>query len=272
MMLATTKIIQFLSYALIMVILIPAGGITPEYLKENNLTHDVFMTEDNIRIPLFISYPGCKKGSKVSEIISTLDLTPTILDLLEIKVDDEISSRWHGKSLLRLMNQDNSDYDTDRLIRVDARFFGQPGRISALCGTNYKYVYHHDTNSEEFFDLSNYLEEEKNVMNELSSNSDLNLIFQHFKKSFHESEIDGSNFQINYAVRKLSKSFNDINLSNISSLEVLVIAPLPLNMLKSIASVFKSLLKDPNITIVTSEETSLAEEYAEKYLFCKRFR
>ena len=30
-------------------ILIPAGD-TPEYLKENNLTHDVFMTEDNIRI------------------------------------------------------------------------------------------------------------------------------------------------------------------------------------------------------------------------------
>ena len=64
-------------------------------------------------------------------------------------MDQEISSRWHGKSLLRLMNQDNSDYDTDRL-KVDARFFGQPGRISAMCSTNYKYVYHHDTNHEEF--------------------------------------------------------------------------------------------------------------------------
>ena len=247
----------------------PSRGITPEYLKENNLTHDIFMTEDNIRIPLFISYPGCKKGSKVSEIISTLDLTPTILDLLEIKVDEEISSRWHGKSLLRLMNQDNSDYDSDRLIRVDARFFGQPGRISAMCGTNYKYVYHHDTNHEEFFDLSNYLQEEKNLMNELSSNPELNLIFQHFKKSFHESELNGSNFQINYAVSKLSKSFNDMNLSNTSNLEVLVIAPLPLNMLSSIAAVFKSFLNDPNITIVTSEQTSSAEKYVENIYFAK---
>ena len=50
-----------------------------------------------------------------------------------------------------------------------------------MCGTNYKYVYHHDTNHEEFFDLSNYLQEEKNLMNELSSNPDLNLIFQHLE-------------------------------------------------------------------------------------------
>lgn len=238
----------------------PSRGITPEFLKENNLTHDVFMTEDNIRIPLFVSYPGCKKGSKVSEIISTLDLKPTLLDLLEIKVDNEISSRWHGQSLLKLMNQDDANYDTERLIRVDARFFGQSGRISALCGTNYKYVYHHDTQEEEFIDLSNYMEDEKNIINEVTSNPGLNQVFQHFKKSFNESEIKGTNFQINYAVRKLSNSLNDITLTNTPGLNILIAAPLPLNMLQSIASAFTSFLKVPNITIVTTENTPLAEE------------
>ena len=120
----------------------PKRGITPELLKEKNLTHDIFMTEDNIRIPFFMSYPGCSGGTKVEDIISTLDIKPTLLQLLNIEVDDDVSSRWHGKGLLPLINQQDSDYDTNRLIRVDARFFGQPGRVSAMCGKNYKYVYY----------------------------------------------------------------------------------------------------------------------------------
>ena len=247
----------------------PSRGITPEFLKDNNLTHDVFMTEDNIRIPLFISYPGCKKGSKIDEIISTLDLKPTILDLLQIQVDDEISSRWHGQSLMQLINQDDFKYDTERLIRVDARFFGQSGRISALCGTNYKYVYHHDTGHEEFFDLSNYMKEEKNVMHELSADPDLNLIFEHFKESFKETERNGSNFQINYAVRKLSKRFEDINLINNSYLKILIVAPIPLNMLQSIASALETFTKDPKITIITTEETSMSGQQKYDVYFAK---
>ena len=36
-------------------------GITPETLKKKNMTHDVFMTDDNIMIPFLISLPGYKK-------------------------------------------------------------------------------------------------------------------------------------------------------------------------------------------------------------------
>ena len=106
----------------------PKRGITPKMLKDQNLSHDIFMTEDNIRIPLMISYPGCSEGKKIEEIISTLDLMPTLLDLLEVDVDDKVSSKWHGISLMELINN-NSQYNKDRRIRVDARFFGQPGWI-----------------------------------------------------------------------------------------------------------------------------------------------
>ena len=118
----------------------PTRGITPELLKEKNLTHDIFMTEDNIRIPFFMSYPGCAKGQKIEDIISTLDIKPTLLQLLNIEVSEDISSKWHGKGLLPLINKQDSDYDSDRLIRVDARFFGQPGRVSAMCGRDHKYI------------------------------------------------------------------------------------------------------------------------------------
>ena len=247
----------------------PSRGITPELLKEKNLTHDIFMTEDNIRIPLFISYPGCNKGSKVSEIISTLDLKPTLLDLLDINVDSDISGRWHGQSLVKLMNQDDPMYDSDRLIRVDARFFGQAGRVSALCGTNYKYVYHHDTKEEEFIDLSNYMHEEKNIINELDTNRELKLTFQHFKESFHKSEISGSNFQINYAVRKLSQNFEEINMLNKKSLRILIAAPLQLTMLQSIGSAFNSFLEMPEITIITTDNVANADNCPYEVYFAK---
>ena len=68
----------------------PKTGINPEYLKKNKLTHDMFMTDDNIMIPLILSYPKCIKGKKIEDLCSSLDIMPTLLDILKIKVNKKI--------------------------------------------------------------------------------------------------------------------------------------------------------------------------------------
>jgi|TARA_B110001450_G_C17665890_1_gene499493 hypothetical protein len=224
----------------------PKRGITPELLKEKNMSHDVFMTEDNIRIPLFISYPGCDEGKKVNEIISTLDLKPTILDLLGIDVTEDITSKWHGKSLVNLINQEDPNYDLERLIRVDARFFGQPGRVSALSGRDYKYVFHHDSQEEEFIDLSNYLEDEKNVINECVNDSELEFKLNHFRQSFLQTEEAGVNFQISYAVNKLTSAFKTVSKSKPT---FLIISYLPISLLDSIAKAVQEIIPDVELIV-----------------------
>ncbi|GAJ05184.1 unnamed protein product, partial [marine sediment metagenome] len=59
----------------------PSRGFTPEGLKRQDLTHDLILTDDNIKIPLYIRYPGCEP-KKIETTVSSLDIVPTVLDYL----------------------------------------------------------------------------------------------------------------------------------------------------------------------------------------------
>ena len=133
----------------------PMRGITPETLKQKKLSHDVFMTDDNIMIPLIIRYPGCVPGTKIGNTISTLDIMPTILDILDINVNESVEKNFHGLSLLPLINGSKNKKYMDRKIRTDARWIDQPGRLTAIRGEKYKYVFHHDNKFEEFVFIGN---------------------------------------------------------------------------------------------------------------------
>lgn len=191
----------------------PRRGISPEELKRKKLTHDIFMTDDNITIPLFIKYPGCSKGTKFKKVISTLDIMPTILDILEINVKDELRNKWKGISLLKYLKND-SNYP-HRYIRTDARFFGQPGRVSALRDNNFKYIFHHDNNVEEFYDVSRLRLNEKKIDKSHSQ-------FLKFKKEFNKQEKEAFNFQLSYSIYKLKKQFNKIKVNNDDSIIILL--------------------------------------------------
>ena len=243
----------------------PTRGITPELLKEKNLTHDIFMTEDNIRIPFFISYPGCTKGQKIENIISTLDIKPTLLQLLNIEVSDEVSSKWHGKGLLPLINEEDSNYDSDRLIRVDARFFGQPGRVSAMCGKDYKYIYQHDTGEEEFVDLSDYMTEEKNILNFALEDDAMNIELTRFREAFSISEENGLDFQMNYAIYKLRDKFNFLNHLKEKNPSIMIISTSEKSFLESVCLAIKGIVKKVEIYSISEikdlDEDLIKESY-----------
>ena len=175
----------------------PSSGITPEILKKQNLTHDVFMTDDNIMIPLIFSYPGCKKNQKVSTLCSTLDIMPTIMDLLEIEITDDKKEKIHGTSMLNIINEEEI-IDDHKKVRVDARFLNQDNRISALRSNNHKIVYSHDSQTYEFFSVGqSHLDEKKlNIEDNLQ-------IFNEFKTEFIKSEKLALNTQIDYSIFKL---------------------------------------------------------------------
>ena len=54
----------------------PSLGITPEYLSKEKMTHDMFLSDDNIMIPFLLKFPGCPKGKKINQLVTTLDLFP----------------------------------------------------------------------------------------------------------------------------------------------------------------------------------------------------
>lgn len=233
----------------------PSRGITPEGLKRKNMTHDIFMTDDNITIPLMISYPGCERGKQVVETISTLDIMPTLLDILEIDVDPKVSARWKGKSILPYLNGEEDRPHERPMIRTDARFMGQSGRVTAIRGDKYKYVYHHDTKTEEFFDISEFRIDEKNIIETDSADVKNNLV--DFRKAFEASEQAGIEFQIDYVAHRIEKQLDKLHKNrDKSDLKILVVSTSGGNFLPALGRAMRRVASGGTIELVTLENIS----------------
>jgi hypothetical protein len=64
---------------------------------EGNFGHTLFLYEENVRVPLFVSIPGAStEPRRVKRMASLIDLAPTVLDLLGLAPEPE----YQGTSLL----------------------------------------------------------------------------------------------------------------------------------------------------------------------------
>ena len=193
----------------------PQSGITPEILKQKKLTHDMFMTDDNIMIPLIFSYPGCKKNTKFNNLSSSLDIMPTILEILGIKISDNVKKQWFGESRFKIIKE-TSDIkaDQERKVRVDARFLGQNGRVTAIRNNKNKLLYFHDKKKFELFAIGNSHLDEKRIKIEENKK-----IYEDLKNEFKKSEEAAIKFQVNYSIHKLTKKLK--KLKDIKSILIL---------------------------------------------------
>lgn len=62
--------------------------------------HGLFLYEMSVRVPLIIKGPGIKAGSVTQELVSLVDLAPTVLDWLGVKTE----INFDGRSLLRVLS------------------------------------------------------------------------------------------------------------------------------------------------------------------------
>lgn len=111
--------------------------------KEFMWTHDLVLSEENIRVPFFLGAPGLANHSENHHEFSLLDIYPT---LCELAGGSASSPFLQGKSMLR-------EPDTDRLLRVDNRFEFQKERKTALVRNRKKTIYNYQTKTAEHFHL-----------------------------------------------------------------------------------------------------------------------
>ena len=216
----------------------------PEYYTENKLTHDLILTDDNIMIPFFIKYPNCKKGLKVEETVSSIDLYQTIIDILELPKNEELI----GKSLKPLMEGNDTLYEVE-FHRTDSRLALQTGRGTSIRNNHYKYCCYQDNirggGLEEFFDIINDPLEQRNLINDNNYKENINS----FKNEYHESE----EYFLNYQIKYLIDVFKNSN-KNIDSYNTIVIIDYANSIFTSILyKMLNSLYSNVNIYIVTIE-------------------
>ena len=183
----------------------PKRGYTPEWLKENGLTHDLIMTDDNIRIPMYLKYPG-SQAIQIDEQVGNIDVLPTLLDLLNIEYKNNQNEETYSMSLLPLIDRSSHAIEkfNKRKIRSDGRFFAQYNRSTTLRTNEYKYTIRPDLNKEEFHDLSADPFEENNLIN----NDNLQSLINEFRLEYENSEDQAIRFQTKILLDKFIQTFD----------------------------------------------------------------
>jgi arylsulfatase A-like enzyme len=135
-----------------------------EFYEHNGWLHSNTLYEELLRVPLLIKLPGSEfKGTQVKTKCRSIDIMPTILDLVSVRYD---KNAIDGKSLMPLVLGKES---MDRIFISDLAFKNVPVPCPALMASNrdnLKFIFEKSKTgikNIEIFDLEKDMYEKKNL-------------------------------------------------------------------------------------------------------------
>ena len=84
------------------------------HFKTRNSEYKRSCHESSIRIPMAFSGPGFQSGGRLQEMISLIDVPPTLLDACDIPIPDDMQ----GRSILPLTRERVSDWPEEVLVEI----------------------------------------------------------------------------------------------------------------------------------------------------------
>jgi len=122
--------------------------------EHGRFQHDDTIWEEGLQVPLLIHAPGLLQGGeRVERLSNHTDILPTVLEMLGYEVK---GGEYPGYSLLHQLPE-------DRTLMFSC--FHQDACLASLKASE-KYIYHYDSQPDEFFDLSNDPLEKSNLASE----------------------------------------------------------------------------------------------------------
>jgi arylsulfatase A-like enzyme len=124
--------------------------------------------QEQIRVPMILRFPGGPTGQVIDDLARTIDIVPTVLELLELDVPDAVQ----GRSLLPLVRGTG---DEPRLAYAEALNTldyhaprdlppQQKDRLHCMTDGDWKLIYHHDSpEHSELYNLDDDPRETRNV-------------------------------------------------------------------------------------------------------------
>ncbi|WP_035710432.1 sulfatase-like hydrolase/transferase [Salibacterium aidingense] len=84
------------------------------HFKTRNEEYKRSCHESSIRVPTAFCGPGFNKGGPIRELVSLIDLPPTLLDAAGLPVPEKMQ----GKSILPLVKEERPDWPTDVFVQI----------------------------------------------------------------------------------------------------------------------------------------------------------
>lgn len=120
-----------------------------EFYEHGGIDHGRTLYDEVIRVPLIISLPDIKKGQKIDDQVASIDLMPTIFDLLEINPEESVRKQMTGISLLPFMEGAGSVVDV--YPETDYRYATSQRAIRSSDG--WKLIFNIQTGVKESYNL-----------------------------------------------------------------------------------------------------------------------
>ena len=132
----------------------------------------VYPYDAHAHIPFVVKVPGGEKGKVVDDIVSMLDLVPTVLDLagvehpIDKKRSDKSLKALPGEILTPVVSGSEMPKRKNALIEIDRIGRGDLLQMRALVNNDYKLVYYPVLQETILFDRKNDPGEQKNLADE----------------------------------------------------------------------------------------------------------
>ena len=120
-----------------------------EFYEHKRFDHGFSLYDELIRVPVIFRLPRAKAGMVIKDQVRAIDVMPTLLDLLGVKVSNKVKGQMQGVSLLRCLNGEHMDLtafsETDYRLYVNKRAIRTPD--------GFKFIYSLDTGMKELYNL-----------------------------------------------------------------------------------------------------------------------
>jgi len=134
-----------------------------EFYEHKRFDHGFSLYDELVRVPLVFKVPGVQGGRVIDQQVRTIDISPTLIELLGIDPGKQYSSQLEGKSLVNVINGGNIE-GRDAFLETDFLRFTYKRGIRTADG--WKYIRTMESGEEELYNIKLDPSESLNLVND----------------------------------------------------------------------------------------------------------
>lgn len=155
-----------------------------ELYEHRRLDHGFTLYDEQLHVPLIIKLPGQTSGKVITDRVSSIDLMPTILDLLNVQVSQKGRKQLRGVSLVPALTGESVERD----IFSETDYREYTFKRSLITSSGWKLIYTLENRSRELYYLPEDPAEKKNLAAAQPTRADQleQKLFAHFRSIGHD--------------------------------------------------------------------------------------
>lgn len=155
-----------------------------EIYEHRRFDHGFTLYNELLHVPLIIKLPNQTVDVRIDDRVSSIDVMPTILDLLDVDQSSELRSQLRGKSLVPAMQGERVERD----IYSETDYRAYTYKRSVITPDGWKLIYTLENNTRELFHLPSDANELRDLsMTEKKKADQLQTkLFSHFRSIGHD--------------------------------------------------------------------------------------